>query len=193
MDDSRPTKLNWIVGWRGVLSALRGGFCKVSDEEYFYLYYLFISSFGGGYCLCSSCFSRCRRVWRLKLQSALQINNPYITIAGQTAPGDGICLKDYPFIVVASHVIVRYMRSRLGDNIVENEWDSVNLLRGWNIILDHCSASWSVDETLSAGIVEGSINTMGNLTVQWCIISESLYNSVHPKGKTRLWFFNSRR
>ena len=118
----------------------------------------------------------------IALLSTLQINNPYITIAGQTAPGDGICLKDYPLIVAASNVIIRYIRVRLGDNITGNEWDTVNLLRGWNIILDHCSASWSVDETLSAGIVEDSINTMGNLTVQWCIISEGLNCSVHPKG-----------
>jgi hypothetical protein len=117
----------------------------------------------------------------IALQSALQINNPYITIAGQTAPGDGICIKDYGLVVAANHVIIRYIRSRLGDNIAGNEWDAVWISKGWSIILDHCSASWSVDETLSASSAAMPAN-MGNVTVQWCIISESLNCSVHPKG-----------
>ncbi|MBN1788433.1 MAG: hypothetical protein JW806_08575 [Sedimentisphaerales bacterium] len=118
----------------------------------------------------------------IALQSALSINNPYITIAGQTAPGGGICIKDYPLTISADNVIIRYIRSRLGDNIEGNEWDSIGISSdSFNIILDHCSASWSVDETLSTNSTVMPASP-GNVTVQWCIISESLDCSVHSKG-----------
>ena len=113
----------------------------------------------------------------IALKSHLVITKPYITIAGQTAPGDGICLKDHAFYVSADHVIVRYIRCRPGDN-TKSESDALSLSSGHNIILDHCSASWSVDETLSAS----ARDKLGNVTVQWCIISESLDNSTHHKG-----------
>jgi hypothetical protein len=114
----------------------------------------------------------------IQLLSNLKISKPYITIAGQTAPGGGICLKDYNFSIAADHVIVRYMRFRLGDNTLQ-ESDTVTVSSGHNIILDHCSASWSVDETLSTDV---DTNVMGNLTVQWCMITESLNCSIHSKG-----------
>jgi hypothetical protein len=114
----------------------------------------------------------------IALLKDLKITHPYITIAGQTAPGDGICLKDYNFKISADHVIVRYMRFRMADNTLQ-EKDTVTVDNGWNIILDHCSASWSVDETLSTDV---DANTMGNLTVQWCMITESLNCSIHSKG-----------
>ena len=110
-------------------------------------------------------------------KTILKVTNPYITIAGQTAPGGGICLKDNEIVIAADEVIVRYIRSRAGDK-VSTENHGINIERGKNIIVDHCSASWSIDETLSAS----TSGQMGNLTVQWCIISESLYNSVHKKG-----------
>ena len=114
------------------------------------------------------------------LVADLKISRDSITIAGQTAPGDGICLRRYPLIVSANEVIVRYLRVRLGDES-GGESDAMsgftNATTGYknHIIVDHCSASWSQDETLSY---------YGNdfVTVQWCIISESLYNSNHPKG-----------
>ncbi|MGB2867395.1 MAG: T9SS type A sorting domain-containing protein [Bacteroidota bacterium] len=116
----------------------------------------------------------------VKLVADLKITKDSITIAGQTAPGDGICLRKYSLIVSANEVIVRYLRVRLGDE-TGGESDAMsgftNATTGYkkNIIVDHCSASWSEDETLSY---------YGNdyVTVQWCIISESLYNSSHPKG-----------
>ena len=112
----------------------------------------------------------------IELQSDLVINNPYITIAGQTAPGDGICLKNYSLKVLADHVIIRYMRFRLGDGMLQ-EKDAVWVGAGHHIIIDHCSASWSVDETLSV-----TTSSVGNVTIQWCMITESLNCSVHEKG-----------
>jgi hypothetical protein len=114
----------------------------------------------------------------IELQSNLTIKKPYITIAGQTAPGDGVCLRNYEFLITADHVIIRYMRVRLGDDMLQ-ERDSLSTYKGHNIILDHCSASWAVDETLS---VSEQPDVLGNITVQWCIIAESLNYSIHEKG-----------
>nr|WP_302829794.1 pectate lyase [uncultured Bacteroides sp.] len=112
----------------------------------------------------------------IELKSPLRINNDSITIAGQSAPGDGICLKDYPLIVNASDVIIRYIRVRVGDR---HHLDSDGLGGGRygqkNVILDHLSVSWSIDECLSIYKTE-------NLTVQWCLITHSLNTSVHTKG-----------
>jgi len=113
----------------------------------------------------------------IDLKSAIVITKPYITIAGQTAPGDGICLKNHALVIAADHVIVRHIRCRPGDN-AKAESDSLSLSLGREIIVDHCSTSWSVDETLSAS----SRGRLGNVTVQWCIISESLHDSIHHKG-----------
>jgi hypothetical protein len=111
------------------------------------------------------------------LKSTLAIKKPYITIVGQTAPGDGICLKDHALAIAADQVIVRYLRCRPADN-ANAEGDALSISSGKNIIVDHCSTSWSVDETLSAS----TGGQLGNVTVQWCIISESLNNSIHHKG-----------
>ena len=110
----------------------------------------------------------------ITLKTPLKISNPYITIAGQTAPGDGICLKDYPLSIDASEVIVRYLRVRMGQ-ASGNDYDSVGGRGRKNVIVDHVSASWSIDETMSIYHCE-------NLTVQWCMITESLYNAGHVKG-----------
>ena len=108
------------------------------------------------------------------LKSGLKIANN-TTVAGQTAPGDGICLADYP-VTLGSNVIVRYLRFRLGNRQVANhEGDGLGSMDENNIIVDHCSVSWSIDECLS---VYGG----RNLTVQWCITAQSLVNSGHSKG-----------
>jgi hypothetical protein len=115
----------------------------------------------------------------IQLRSTLKIEKDYITIAGQTAPGDGICLRDYTFAISADHVIVRFMRSRLGDDSSQ-ESDAISISRGHDIIMDHCSASWSVDEVFSCST--GDPNRIDNVTVQWSIIAEGLRNSIHSKG-----------
>jgi hypothetical protein len=114
----------------------------------------------------------------IELKSALDINKPNITIAGQTAPGDGICLKNYNANVRADNVIIRYLRVRPSD-IAKEEFDAISVLNGRNIIIDHCSASWSLDEVVSVTLGR---HNMGNVTVQWCMITESLNCSFHSKG-----------
>jgi len=115
----------------------------------------------------------------IQLKSPLVVNKDNITIAGQTAPGDGICLRDFNFSISASNVIVRYIRSRLGDKTGE-QVDAFSINSGKNIIVDHCSASWSVDEVFSCST--GERNKIDSVTVQWCVISEGLNHSKHHKG-----------
>ena len=119
----------------------------------------------------------------IQLKKPLKINNGQITIAGQSAPGGGITLRDHPLIISADDVVVRYIRSRLGDEArVQN--DAVSIESGRRIILDHVSASWSVDETLSAGSrYDPPESGWYDVTVQWSIIAESLNASAHDKGE----------
>ena len=98
------------------------------------------------------------------------------TLLGQTAPGDGICVADYPVTIGGDNIIIRYMRFRLGNKYVANhEGDGLGSMDHHNIIIDHCSVSWSIDECLS--VYGGK-----NITVQWCIASQSLKNAGHSKG-----------
>ena len=110
----------------------------------------------------------------ITLESPLSIKHPYITIAGQTAPGDGICIRKHPLTIGADHVVIRYLRVRLGDESGE-DYDAVSSRYTKHIILDHISASWSVDECFS-------VYHCDSITVQWCIISESMSKSNHVKG-----------
>ncbi len=112
----------------------------------------------------------------IDLRSEIKVSKPYLTLAGQTAPGDGVCLRGYAFEVKTHDVVVRYLRSRPGTASGKEE-DAIGVDSGSHeVILDHCSATWAVDENLSPS---GSIS---NITVQWCIIAEGLNHSIHHKG-----------
>jgi pectate lyase len=112
----------------------------------------------------------------ITLESPLEITEPYLTIAGQTAPGDGICLRSNVVKIMAHDVVVRFLRFRLGD-VGKLESDAFSIYTpSRNVIVDHCSASWSTDETLSA------TGDIANVTIQWCLIAESLNRSSHHKG-----------
>jgi pectate lyase len=102
-------------------------------------------------------------------------------VAGQTAPGDGITLKNYPLVIRnANNIVLRFIRSRMGD-LTNIEGDALTVRKDSegvspeNIIIDHCSFSWGTDETMS-------IVNSKNITLQNCIISEGLHDSVHGKG-----------
>jgi pectate lyase len=117
----------------------------------------------------------------IELKSRLVVDKSSLTLAGQTAPGDGITLKDYSFqIKGATDVIVRYLRFRLGDQNkapgAKGGDDTLNSEDIDRVILDHCSLSWAIDGT-------HDLRRGGNFTLQWCILSEALNQSLHNKGE----------
>ena len=118
----------------------------------------------------------------IALQKSLLVRKGRITIAGQTAPGDGITLRDHVFEIDADDVVVRYIRSRLGA-ASQTQDDAIWVSGGHRIILDHVSASCSVDESLS---VSANYKEPGqgyyDVTVQWSIIADSLRRAGHVKG-----------
>ena len=119
----------------------------------------------------------------IRLKSELTINFPFVTIAGQTAPGGGITLKDRGILIRASHVVVRYLRVRPGPASLPNNNNCISVLYPdtgsfpgeavtHDVIIDHCSASWGTDDNVMAwGNGEGGVS---GVTFQWNIISEGL-------------------
>jgi pectate lyase len=112
------------------------------------------------------------RVGGLIETKGLAVREPYLTIAGQTAPGDGICIKKtesdgIALELSATHdVVVRFLRMRAGNNTGQFRSESFRASDSENFIVDHCSCSWGNPQTLTAG---GSLD---RYTVQWCIIGE---------------------
>ena len=114
-------------------------------------------------------------------QSEIIATNPYLTIAGQTAPGGGITLRaaqnyhEEPFIISTHDVVVRYIRFRAGASAIPNSSRrSLTLNNGaYNVMLDHCSFSWATDQPLL--LIDG----VHDVTIQWSIISEGLAYSTH--------------
>ncbi len=116
------------------------------------------------------------------LEDELEIRHGDLTIAGQSAPGDGITLARRGLQVTqAENVIIRYIRSRLGDlhprenHLQHYQQDAFTCMFSTRVIVDHCSFSWSIDETATA-------YNNRDFTMQWCLISESLDDSFHEKG-----------
>lgn len=113
----------------------------------------------------------------IRLKAPLKITKGDLTVAGQTAPGNGICIADNTVEINADNVIIRFMRFRLGDQGAGLD-DSSDAIWGRyhsGIILDHCSMSWSIDEV-------ASFYANRNFTMQWCIISEALrLSGLHSK------------
>jgi len=97
------------------------------------------------------------------------------TIAGQTAPGDGICIKGRIHIKY-SDIIIRYLRVRVDAGAANSSGDAIDIDKGKNIIIDHVSASYARDEGISCQ------ETSDSVTVQWCIISEALTFENHSYG-----------
>lgn len=119
----------------------------------------------------------------IALKSPLRVTNGRLTIAGQTAPGDGITLRDQPFEIAADDVVVRFIRSRLGDESGV-DGDAIGVVAGRRIVLDHVSASWSTDEALSLSArFDRPETSFGDVTVQWSFITESLNVNRAKKGE----------
>ncbi len=113
----------------------------------------------------------------IKLKRECAIRNPYITVAGQTAPGDGICLSNYSAGLSTHDAIVRFIRVRVGDT-ARRAMDGLGLGNSDDSIIDHCSISWAMDE--------GTSSRGGhNITFQWNIISEMLQHAYHYSAADR--------
>lgn len=112
----------------------------------------------------------------IELRDVILRPKSYTTIAGQTAPGDGICLKGRIYIGDVSDVIIRYLRVRVDEGGANSSGDAIDIAGGEHIIIDHVSASYARDETISCQ--DGS----NHVTVQWCILSEALAYESHSYG-----------
>lgn len=113
----------------------------------------------------------------IPLNRDLVIRNSDITVAGQTAPGEGICLKNYKLLISGKNVVVRYLRFRRG-NESGNADDALGISEAENVVVDHCSMSWGCDEVVNTW--QGS----KNITIQWCIIAEGLHHLEHGFAAT---------
>ncbi|MBN1362752.1 MAG: hypothetical protein JW993_19290 [Sedimentisphaerales bacterium] len=127
----------------------------------------------------------------IQLQSNLDIDNPDITIAGQSAPGDGICLANHSLNINTHNIILRHLRVRRGRPEGGQGSDNIGGNPEGRIIVDHCSTSWGMDENLSLYRYMKPLPRGGtvklpteNVTVQYCISSEALNAGNHAFGGT---------
>ena len=110
------------------------------------------------------------------LGAPITITEPFLTIDGASAPGDGVTIRGNEVVIRTHDVVIRHVRFRPGD-IGGKEVDALNVAGdSHHVVIDHVSASWAVDETLSAS---GAIH---DVTIQWSIVAEGLNRSVHSKG-----------
>ncbi|NQU52482.1 MAG: pectate lyase [Bacteroidetes bacterium] len=129
-------------------------------------------------------------------ESVLRINNPFITVAGQTAPGPGITIIKGGISITTHEVIIQHIRVRPGEagHKKKDGWeiDGIATSQGaYNVIIDHCSATWATDENISpsgprfegANVEEWRKNTSHKILISNCIIAEGLSNSTHAKGE----------
>ncbi len=128
----------------------------------------------------------------IRLKTPLMIRAPYITIAGQTAPGDGVCIAGESVWINTHDVIIRYMRFRRGETWVGRRDDAIGGNPVGNIIIDHVSATWGLDENMSmyrhmyndsTGKIEDKFGTV-NITIQNSIFGEALDTWNHAFGST---------
>lgn len=111
----------------------------------------------------------------IRLKRDLELTASNITLAGQTAPGDGVCLRGSSLIIRGDNVIVRFLRMRPGDE-QKRDLDALTVQGADKVMVDHCSMSWSTDS------INDVVRESTNVTIQWCILSEPLNQSVHHKG-----------
>lgn len=128
----------------------------------------------------------------IKLKKDLNIDNPDITIAGQSAPGDGICIAGGTFNINTHNVIMRHLRIRRGISAGGQGDDNIGGNPDHHIIIDHCSTSWGMDENISLyrhmrPSLDGKTRIKDpseNITIQWTISSEALDAKGHAFGGT---------
>ncbi|MGG9960839.1 pectate lyase family protein [Ferruginibacter sp. SUN106] len=128
----------------------------------------------------------------IRLKSPINIRAPYITIEGQTAPGDGVCIAGESVLIDTHDVIIRFMRFRRGATEVTRRDDGLGGNPVGNIILDHVSGSWGLDENMSIyrHVYDRKNDGKGeklptvNVTIQNCIFSEGLDTYNHAFGST---------
>jgi hypothetical protein len=128
----------------------------------------------------------------IRIKTPLIIRAPYVTIAGQTAPGDGVCVAGESVWINTHDVVIRFMRFRRGETFVGRRDDAIGGNPVGNIMIDHVSASWGLDENMSmyrhmyndsTGKIEDKLATV-NITIQNSIFSEALDTWNHAFGST---------
>lgn len=110
----------------------------------------------------------------ITLAKPLRVRAPFLTVAGQSAPGGGICLRGAPLLVRTHDVVLRHLRLRLGPG---SQDDALRIgPQAARVVIDHCSLSWGVDET-------ASVTGASDVTFSWCLIAEGLREAGHEKGQ----------